>query len=118
MRILILLIIVSVALPCSAQQKCFYDPVTKLMITDISGVKTKIQIETEFNLGSVQEIIIDEKFEAGKIVGNTLVKYDYKQANKDIQDLKKVGKDTKKNLIKTKLGLTEKEWNDLKEALE
>jgi len=114
MKIFICLLLMSGI--CYADQRVFYDSVTKTEILDVSGKKTIDQIKVEFGLSNVEMVIIKAN-ESAHVENNKLVKYDYVQENQDIRDVEKAEKDVKKNKIKQKLGLTEADWKDLKDAL-
>ena len=89
------------------------------MITDVSGKKTKEQIANEFSwdLNSIQHIEIDASIEAVKVVDNTIVKYNFIEANKQIAVEVEEKKEAKISNVKDKLSLSDEDWEDLKEAL-
>jgi len=89
------------------------------MITDVSGKKTKEQIANEFSwdLNSIQHMEIDASIEAVKVVDDTIVKYNFIEANEQIAADVKEKKETKIANVKNKLDLSEEDWEDLKEAL-
>ena len=109
------LIALALTLSCGiayAGQKVYYDPVENKQVIDVSGEKSKEDI-----CPSCQEITIDEKKEAVRIANGKIVKYDYIKENEQIRKSEKQEKKTKEEEIKTKLSLTEQDWQNLKEAL-
>ena len=96
----------------------FYAP-DGSMITDVSGKKTKEQIANEFSwdLDSIQHIEIDASIEAVKIVDDTIVKYNFIEANEQIAVEVEEKKEAKIANVKDKLSLSNEDWEDLKEAL-
>jgi len=116
--VLVFLLVPSLAF---ASQKVFYHSLDGLQIVDVSGQKTIEQIVEEFDLvdaSFIQEIIIDETQESVRInESGQLVKYNYKLEAQQRADERKEIKERKEFLIKKKLGLTDSDWVDLKEAL-
>lgn len=100
-----------------ADQKAFYDTVTKKYIVDVSGKKTKEQILLEFNLTNCQEIAFDETFEGARIIDGNLEKYNYIQENKDIADLEEAKQKQKEAVLKEKLNLTDEDLEILRDKL-
>ena len=111
MKYLALVLIVSFALPCYAEQKVFYDKTKNAMVTDMSGKKTIEQIKEEFNLSNVQEITINEREETGRIdIDGNLIKHNFVEEAEKIKTEKdkqeKVKKDKAKLELKN-LGISE-----------
>ena len=104
-----------------ASQKVFYDSLSDLQIVDVSGQKTAEQIVEEFGLGSadyVQEVTIDEAQESVKInEDGNLVKHNFVAEAQKKAAADKENREYKETLIKNKLGLSDSDWLDLKEAL-
>ena len=100
-----------------AAQKLFYDASTGKQIVDVSGTKTVEQIKSEFGITNCQEVIFNETKEAVRITNGSPDKYDYIKENSDIKISNDQNKKDKEDKIKQKLGLSDKEFNDLKEAI-
>jgi len=119
MKIIFILMIIGLASIVSADQRAFYDSSSELNIIDVSGKKTKAQIAEEFKLNelNLQTISIDENSESVFIDGGVLKKKDFKSEGEQKKAQEKADKKAKKDLIKTKLGLSESDWKNLVEAL-
>jgi hypothetical protein len=103
-------------------QKIYYDSVNNKEVIDVSGVKDEAKVKQEFGLDAgVQIIEIDETAGDTHYVDNgTLKKKTGAENAAEAQaaaDAKQAAKDAKKNAVKTKLGLTDQDLEDLKEAL-
>lgn len=103
-------------------QKIYYDAVNNKQVVDVSGTKDVQKVKDEFNLDpSVQIIDIDETAGDTHYVDNGVLKKKTGAENKAEQEAAKAAKEAekeaKKNLIKTKLGLNDNEFEDLKAAL-
>lgn len=111
-----ILIFLLIASPAFAA-KVFYEPSTGKEVYDVSGEKSKEQIEKDFGMTSVEESVIDSS-EGYRISNGKIVKYDLA---KEIKDRKKEKEDSlkpKKTRILQKLGLTEEEFQELKDVLQ
>ena len=114
---LVILIFMMSLSNCFAGNKVFYDPISGKEIIDVSGNKTKEQIKKEFNLTQVEEVTLG-KDEGHRIKNGTIEKYGHKAENDAIKAQKEANRQEKEDSIKQKLGLTNKEFQDLKEALQ
>ena len=117
-KILIVIISLLFVSNCYAVQKIFYDPISKKEIVDVSGKKTKEEVEKEFGLQNIQEVTINELQDSYEIVDNELkIKYNYRKEREDRDKLIEQNKKQQEEKIKQKLNLTDEEWEDLKGAL-
>ncbi len=91
---------------CMAENKVYYDAVKNHEVIDVSGIKTITQINKEFN-GNFTDITADKiaQRETNKLVENENLKQ------------KEVERQVKEKAIKTKLNLTDEDFNNLKDAL-
>lgn len=110
-------IILGFCFSCFAEQKAFYDNVTGKHIIDVSGNKPAEQIKNEFGLSNVTEISYDENNETTRIENGTLIKFNYKEENAKIKAEKDKEEKNKKDSVRAKLNLTEKDWQDLQDAI-
>ena len=117
MKYLFMFIFVFICSNVYADQKVFYDVNTGKHVTDVSGQKTIKQIRDEFGLESLIEATLSDD-EAYRIKNNTIDVYDYKKEQEDNRESKETKRQQKEDSIKQKLGLTDKEFKDLKEALQ
>lgn len=99
-----------------AGQKVFYDPVSGKEIVDISGKKTREQIKSEFNLTQVEETALADG-DGYRVKNGAVEKYDRKAEAEAAKNQKEQDRQAKEDAIKQKLGLTNKEFEDLREAL-
>lgn len=103
-------------------QKVYYDSVNNKEVIDVSGVKDEALVKSEFGLDpTVQVLDIDEVAGETHFVDNGTLKKKTKAENDAeaaaAQAAKDAEKDAKKTAIKSKLGLSDKDLEDLKEAL-
>lgn len=100
----------------SADQKIFYLKDKNSYVYDVSGEKTEEQIKKEFNSDDVVETTVKSN-ESATFKNNKLEKYDFVKKNKDLEEEKKQSMESKEQSIKTKLNLTDKEFDDLKDII-
>ena len=99
------------------KQVVYYCDDTKSQVYDVSGEKSLEDIKKDFGECNYDVMDLNKSSDAVRIIDGQLEKYDYVKVNKNKKDAKKANKETKKQLIKAKLGLSNDEWKDLKEAL-
>jgi len=118
MRIVILLVmLLGISRECFALQRVYYDNATNKTVIDISAQKTREQINKEFGAKDWQEITIEEDIEAPRVINGQLTKYNYIEENKKISGERAKQLKQKETQIKTKLNLSDKELESLKEVL-
>lgn len=103
-------------------QKIYYDSVNNKEVIDVSGVKDEAKVRQEFGLDQATQIItIDETAGDVHYVDNgTLKKKDGATVAAEAQaaaQAKETARQGKETAIKAKLGLSDAEFADLKEAL-
>lgn len=117
MKIVFLVILIVLITTVSQANTIFYDPVTKQEILDVSDKKTKEIIIRDFGVSEQVEEIKLGKTEHYRIKNDKIEKYDYVFENEQLARQEKDKKDQKAKKFKTKLGLTDQEWEELKEVL-
>ena len=101
-------------------QKVYYDAVNNKEVVDVSGIKDEQKVKDEFALDPTVQIIVLDEGDVHYVDAGILKKKDKATqeaeaaADKAIKDAEK---DAKKSAIKTKLGLSDAEFADLKAAL-
>ena len=92
-----------------ADQQIFYDKSKNHQIVDLSGTQTLEYIKATSGGVDYDVIVIDDNFEAVRINGNKLEKYNFKEESATKNAIKKAAKEAKKDALKSKLGLTQNE---------
>jgi len=100
-------------------QKVYYDAVQNKEVVDVSGAKVEADVIAEFGLDvATQVVAVDNAAgQASEVVGGVLQTFDAdarKAAAAAAREASRAGKET---AIKAKLGLTDNDFADLKEAL-
>jgi len=111
-----LLILLCLTSTCFAGQRVFYDPVMNVEIVDLSSSKSILEIEGEFGLVNVKKLDLQDN-EGYRVKNKKLVKYNYVDDNIQQKQNRKNKTDQQAAKMKQKLGLTDAEWQDLKEAI-
>jgi len=96
----------------------FYDDATKKEVYDRRENLTKSDVIRIYEVSDrVQQIEIEAGVEATKVVEGVLTKYNIAEQDKEILDAKQAVKDRNIADAKTALGLTDEQFENLKEAL-
>ena len=117
MKKIVLILCLCLPFVCNAEQKIFLNKTTGLQITDVSGNKTLEEIKTEFGEASYETMVIDETKEATRVKDNKLEKYNFIEEGKAEKAAELVTKNEKIVRAKAILNVSDKDWDDLKEAL-
>lgn len=101
-------------------QKIFYDKARSREIFDVTGKQTLAQIKKKHGKANYQTIEIDEKLERHAIVDGKLEKRslldDQRKAEQDNEKRKQL-LEQKATGLKAKLGLSDKEFEDLQAVM-
>jgi len=99
-------------------QKIYYDAVNNKEVVDVSGVKDEAQVKADFGLDVATQVleITDPDF-AHEVVGGTLQSFNAKTRSEAAAAAKEAARAGKETATKAQLGLTDQQFQDLKEAL-
>jgi len=99
-------------------QKIYYDAVNNKEVVDVSGAKDQAALIAEFGLDAGTQVLeITNPDFAHEVVGGTLQSFDAKQRGIDAATARETARAGKETAVKAKLGLTDQDFDDLKEAL-
>jgi hypothetical protein len=100
-------------------QKVYYDAVNNKEVVDVSGAKAEADVKAEFGLDvATQVLTVDPAAnEAHEVVGGVLQKFDAAARGAADAAAREAARQGKETAIKAKLGLTDQDFDDLKEAL-
>jgi hypothetical protein len=102
-------------------QKVYYDSVNNKEVVDVSGAKDEAALKAEFGLDvSTQTIELTDDDAYHYINNGTLTKktkVDHDNETAAAQAARETARAAKETAIKAKLGLTDQDFDDLKEAL-
>jgi hypothetical protein len=100
-------------------QKVYFDTVNNKEVVDVSGVKDEAAVTAEFGLDASRQVITVDPAagEAHEVVGGVLQKFDAVARGQAAADAREAARAGKETTIKAKLGLTDQDFADLKEAL-
>lgn len=98
-------------------QKVYYDSVNNKEVVDVSGVKTGVIAEFGLDAGTQVIDVNPAANEAHEVVGGVLQKFDAQARAAAAQTAREAARQGKETAIKAKLGLTDQDFADLKDAL-
>jgi hypothetical protein len=100
-------------------QKVYYDAVNNKEVVDVSGLKDEAAVTAEFGLDAGRQVLTVDPAanEAHEVVGGVLQKFDAKARSDAAAAARESARAGKETAIKAKLGLTDQDFDDLKEAL-
>jgi hypothetical protein len=97
--------------------KVYYDPEKSHQVVDETGNKPFEQIKSEFSLSDATQSVEVKEHEVARFIDGVLTVVDLKAEQKQKETVRKSNRTKAMNRIKAKLGLTDSEIEDLKEAL-
>jgi len=97
--------------------RVFYDADNNKDVYDISGAKTVAEVQAEFGLGVNTQQVDLLPDEAAEVVAGALQKFNAKTRNEQAAIDRENSRQGKETSIKAKLGFSNQEFADLKEAL-
>jgi hypothetical protein len=100
-------------------QKVYYDAVNNKEVVDVSGLKDEAAVTAEFGLDAGRQVLtVDPSAnEAHEVVGGVLQKFDAAARSQAAADAREAARAAKETSTKAALGLSDQQFDDLKEAL-